>query len=102
MHKEYNKYIKDINDSVVQEKLEERQSTGINNDDSKPSSKCGPTAQFYRACAVPPPPKKKGYWRHFTAAHTSLLLAIAFHGSSAGTTAIHGKLPHNDGLMQPE
>jgi len=86
-----------MNESVVPEELEERQSTGINNDDSKPSSKCGHTAQFYRACAVQKPGAGDT-----SADHTSLLLAIAFHGSSAGTRPIHGKLPHNDGLMQPE
>jgi len=31
---------------------------------------------------------------------TSSLLAVAFHGSSSGTRAIHGKFPHNDGLLQ--
>lgn len=37
---------KDKDEGVVPEKLEKRQSTGINGDDSKARSKCGTTAQF--------------------------------------------------------
>jgi hypothetical protein len=94
-----NFYIRhDINESVVPENLEERQSTVINDDDSKPSSKCGPTAQFFRACAL-----------------QNLVLATLLFSFSHFLVAgnripwllgrgkvTHEKLPHNDGLRQPK
>lgn len=78
---------KDINEGVVPEKLKERQSTGINNDDSKPSSKCRPTAQLYRACAV----QKPGAGDTFHVAGNRISLALhpgqgPFMGSSLTMT----------------
>jgi hypothetical protein len=38
--------LQDINDGIILQTLEETQSNVVNNDDSKPSSKCRISAQF--------------------------------------------------------